>query len=98
MLFIVLVSLVYFFQRISDSRFMFLKNNLLNLLGLCHFPLKPNLQACTDGRTTDRQTDRRTDRWTGILIPVGLGNLSVHPGNNLHRILSFLFQLGTRLG
>ena len=40
MLFIVLLSLMqYFFQRISDSQFMFLKNNLPNLLGLCHFPL-----------------------------------------------------------
>ena len=40
MLFIVLLlSLMYFFQRHSDSRFMILKNNLPNLLGLCHFPL-----------------------------------------------------------
>jgi magnesium-transporting ATPase (P-type) len=41
MLFIVLLSLMlmYFFRRISDSRLMFLKNNLPNLLGLCHFPL-----------------------------------------------------------
>ena len=28
-----------FYQRISDSLFMILKNNWPNLLGLCHFPL-----------------------------------------------------------
>ena len=39
MLFIVILSLMYFFQRISDLRFMIFNNNLPNLLGLCHFPL-----------------------------------------------------------
>ena len=32
--FIVLLSLVYFFRRISDSEFTFLKNNSPNLLGI----------------------------------------------------------------
>ena len=42
MLFTVLLSLMYYFRRISDSRFTWihdLKNSWLNLLGLCHFPL-----------------------------------------------------------
>ena len=40
MLFIVLLlSLMYFFWRHSDSRFMILKNNLPDLLSLYHFPL-----------------------------------------------------------
>ena len=34
-----LLLLMYLFRRISDSRFMILKNNLPNLFGLCHFPL-----------------------------------------------------------
>ena len=67
MLFIVLLSLMYFFRRISDSRFMILKNSFLNLLGLCRFPLNHYL-ICRHVRT-DRQTDE--------FIRVGLGNLSV---------------------
>jgi hypothetical protein len=68
MLFTVLLSLMYFFRRISDSRF-----TIIDLIcwACAIFCSIPNLQARTDG-----QTDGQTDE----LIRVGLGNLLVPPG------------------